>query len=108
MSKEFYYKVVDEAYLNFLKNTVPHDRQETKDEFVKRIVTDKEFSERWCLKIVERELSLEERKKLYEDEFTPGMEVKNDEWLESKLKTRNIPTKEITVTYENNTVSYYE
>jgi thymidylate synthase len=38
-----------------------------------------------------RELSLEERKKLYENEFTPGMEVKNDEWLESKLTTREIP-----------------
>ena len=38
-----------------------------------------------------RELSLDERKKLYENEFTPGMEVKNDEWLESKLATRKIP-----------------
>ena len=38
-----------------------------------------------------RELSSDERKKLYENEFTPGMEVKNDEWLESKLTTREIP-----------------
>ena len=38
-----------------------------------------------------RELSLGERKKLYENEFTPGMEVKKDEWLESKLTTREIP-----------------
>ena len=38
-----------------------------------------------------RELSLDERKKLYENEFTPGMEVKNDEWLQSKLTTREIP-----------------
>jgi thymidylate synthase len=38
-----------------------------------------------------RELTKEERKKLYENEFTPGMEVKDDEWLESKLVTRNIP-----------------
>jgi thymidylate synthase len=38
-----------------------------------------------------RELSLDERKKLYENEFTPGMEVKKDEWLESKLTTREIP-----------------
>jgi thymidylate synthase len=40
-----------------------------------------------------RELSLDERKKLYENEFTPGMEVKNDEWLESKLTTREISTR---------------
>jgi len=38
-----------------------------------------------------RELSSDERKKLYENEFTPGMEVKKDEWLESKLTTREIP-----------------
>ena len=38
-----------------------------------------------------RELSLDERKKLYENEFTSGMEVKNDEWLQSKLTTREIP-----------------
>jgi thymidylate synthase len=38
-----------------------------------------------------RELTKEERKKLYENEFTPNMEVKNDEWLDSKLTTREIP-----------------
>ena len=40
-----------------------------------------------------RELSLEERKEIYEKEYTDGMKVQNDEWLESKLKTRNIPTR---------------
>jgi thymidylate synthase len=38
-----------------------------------------------------RELTIEERKKFYEDEFTRGMEVSNDSWLESKLTTRNTP-----------------
>ena len=38
-----------------------------------------------------RELTIEERKKIYEEEFTPGIEVSNDIWLESKLTTRNIP-----------------
>jgi thymidylate synthase len=40
-----------------------------------------------------KELSLEERKKIYEKEYTNGIEVQNDSWLESKLKTRNIPTR---------------
>ena len=40
-----------------------------------------------------RELSLEERKEIYEKEYTDGMKVQNDEWLESKLKTRDIPTR---------------
>jgi thymidylate synthase len=38
-----------------------------------------------------RDLSLEERQKLYEDEFTPGIQVANDNWLNSKLTTRNVP-----------------
>jgi thymidylate synthase len=40
-----------------------------------------------------RELTLEERKGIYEKEYTQGMKIQNDEWLESKLKTRNIPTR---------------
>jgi hypothetical protein len=36
---------------------------------------------------------LEERKEIYEKVYTDGMEVQNDHWLESKLKTRNIPTR---------------
>jgi thymidylate synthase len=39
-----------------------------------------------------RELSLDERKEIYEKEYTDGIKVQNDEWLESKLKTRNIST----------------
>lgn len=37
-------------------------------------------------------LTLEERKKIYEKEFNSGVEIPNDVWLESKLKTRGIPT----------------
>jgi thymidylate synthase len=40
-----------------------------------------------------RELSLEERKEIYEKEYTEGIKIQNDEWLESKLKTRDIPTR---------------
>ena len=60
------------------------------------------------VKITERELSLEERKEEYEKVFTPGMVVKNDEWLESKLKTRGIPTKKYRLEYKNEIVEYYE
>jgi thymidylate synthase len=38
-----------------------------------------------------RELSLEERKKFYEKEYNNDVEVENDHWLESKLRTRDIP-----------------
>ena len=36
-----------DAYKNFLKKSVPHDHQETKEEFINKIKTDNEFAKRW-------------------------------------------------------------
>lgn len=36
-----------DAYKNFLKNSVPHDRQETMKEFIEQIKTDNEFATKW-------------------------------------------------------------
>ena len=36
-----------DAYKNFLKYSVPHDRQETKEEFINKIKTDDEFAKKW-------------------------------------------------------------
>ena len=84
----------------------------TKGRFIKKIKTDDKFSERWGLKIEERELSRDERIDLYCKEYTGG--VKNnyeppfDNFIDAKLTTRNIPTKLITITYNDNTIESYE
>ena len=80
----------------------------TKDEFIKKCKTDPEFSEKWGLTIEERELSEDERKSIYEKEYTDGVEVPNNNWLNSKLTTRNIPTKLITITYNDTKIESYE
>ena len=36
-----------DAYKNFLKYSVPHDHQETKEEFINKIKTDDEFAKKW-------------------------------------------------------------
>ena len=36
-----------DAYKNFLKNSVPHDHQETMEEFINKIKTDDEFAKKW-------------------------------------------------------------
>ena len=36
-----------DAYKNFLKKSVPHDHQETKEEFINKIKTDDEFAKKW-------------------------------------------------------------
>ena len=45
--KEGNYIWVGDAYKNFLKNSVPHDHLETKEEFINKIKTDDEFAEKW-------------------------------------------------------------
>ena len=77
----------------------------TKEEFIEEIKTDDEFSENWGLKIEERELSLEERKihmsKYSNDRIYP-------DWDEKFLNEKGIPTKLITITYNDKTITSYE
>jgi hypothetical protein len=112
---------IDEAYKNYLKHNNEVDnywikknpeiesrwKPYSQEEFINKCKTDLEFSEKWGLKIEERELSLDERKKLYEKEYV-YTEVPNDHWLNSKLVTRKIPTRLITITYNNETIDIYE
>ncbi|CAB4174422.1 hypothetical protein UFOVP972_42 [uncultured Caudovirales phage] len=111
MNKEKYNQIIDEVYNKWIAeywNNRIYPNQNDKEQFINRIKTDPEFSEKWGLKIEERELSLEERKSIYETENTNGIEVENNHWLESKLKTRNIPTKQITLIYNNEIIESYE
>jgi len=108
-------ELVDEVYKNYFikksSETGPFGIAgiiPTKEEFINKCKTDTEFSEKWGLKIEERELSLEDRKSIYEKEYTDGVEVPNNNWLNSKLTTRNIPTKLITITYNDKTIESYE
>jgi hypothetical protein len=88
----------------------------SKEEFINKCKTDTEFSERWGLKIEERELSLEERCdeyiKINPQETNDG--VLNYKWIGDNLCTHedynkwNIPTKLITITYNDKKIESYE
>jgi hypothetical protein len=118
MNKEQIIEAVGQEYTKwFYDNAVPSVSGKpilngegilTRGEFINKCKTDTEFSEKWGLKIEERELSLEERKSIYENEYTGSVEVPNNHWLNSKLTTRNIPTKLITVTYKETIIESYE
>jgi hypothetical protein len=114
-------ELLDEAYENYLNNFIEpvcppnldvqpsYYEPMTKEWFVKsakeKDLRGKEFSEKWGLKIEERELSLEERKihmsKYSNDRIYP-------DWDEKFLNEKNIPTKLITITYNNKTIENYE
>jgi hypothetical protein len=82
----------------------------TKEEFIDRIKTNSEFSERWGLMIEERELSRLERisiaieKKLTHKTAHLTKDFDYQKWCDEQ----NIPTKLITITYNNETIESYE
>jgi hypothetical protein len=131
MSKE-QQELLNEVYKNYVKWVESSENQNNKNEIVKipdsketLIKTIKgddeivkkmgkrycdEFSEKWGLKIEERELSLEERYKLvgiFGKEKLPGQPYYTDEQQHSLLDEL-APTKLITITYNDKTIESYE
>lgn len=134
MNKERYNQIVDEAYENYSKeyekdnsigilllvkrvcNKLVYKKLD-KESFTGLCEHDKSFSERWGLKIEERGLTYKERWFLKYNETFEEWADKNwkngdliiprcsleDEWTE-----QGIPTKLITVTYNNETIEVYE
>ena len=103
-------ELLDEAYENFVKS-VENNRPEgyvrkviTKSEFMKESNFNKDFREYWGLKIEERELSLEERNNVYKRQWEPGV----SELSHDRFNSLNIPTKLITITYNDKTIESYE
>ncbi len=110
MNKE---QIIDEVYENYSKmvwriTDIPFY---SKVEFINKCKTDTKFSEKWGLKIEERELSLEERYKLANingrKERLPGEPHYTDEQQHSLLDEL-VPTKQITITYNDKTIENYE
>ena len=79
----------------------------TKDSFIHYIKTDVKFSETWGIKIEERELTPKERIELAGGKI----QDKYPALVEMSLRVcdeRDIPTKLITLTYNNETIDHYE
>jgi hypothetical protein len=88
----------------------PHPtRHLTKEEFINKCKTDTEFSERWGLKIEQRELNLEERAKWLQDNKGYDLLVGNlDHDHIREVVEEEAPTKLIKVTYNDKTIESYE
>jgi hypothetical protein len=99
---DYYYSIID------VQNLLgwPQDGPVSKKEFINKCKTDPEFSETWGLKIEERELSISERINL----FMQGKKVQRflEKITNKDLDGSNIPTKLITITYNNETIESYE
>jgi hypothetical protein len=78
----------------------------TKDEFINNCKTDTEFSEKWGLKIEERELSLGERHDIKEQYGFDCRKLAKPSI--KQLDDANIPTRLITISYNDKTIESYE
>ncbi len=133
MSKERYNQIIDDIYKNYLIEDVkilPNMSKEkmtemgfrlSKEELINKCITDNKFSKKWGLKIEERELSSAEMWEWYTKNGGPNGKTllvsmivyQNEEdnshiksWLEKWAP--NVPTKQITLTYQNETIQFYE
>ena len=90
-------------------------RTYNQEEFINKIKTDDEFSEKWGLKIEERELSHDERFRI----AYKNLELRKKLEAQSKMlhypdghnkvmDDANIPTKLITITYNDTKLESYE
>jgi hypothetical protein len=103
--------IIRDAYQNYvkthrvgflgIKNTIM-----SQNEFINKCKTDLEFSEKWGLTIEERDLSLEERQNLY-FKLNPEFRLVHED-MDKHMDKHNIPTKLITVTYNDKTIESYE
>ena len=119
MNKEKYNQIIDEVYRKYADSheyfvdgwmhVIPMEH--SKETFVDECKNNPEFSEKWGLKIEERELSLEERADLSREKRRtyanwPYWSLEEMEYHLTDVW--NIPTKLITLTYNNETIESYE
>ena len=85
-------------------------KSNTYQEFINKCKTDSKFAENWGLKIEERELSLEERVRIYgvDKIQTNDAGYYEHSYTQFKVDEAKIPTKLITITYNDKTIESYE
>jgi hypothetical protein len=123
MNKE-QHKLLDDTYENYqtewLKENPPFsgsytDKCLTQEEFINKCKTDSEFAKKWGLTIEERKLSNDERFRI----AYKNLDLRKELEAQSKIlhypdghnkvmDDANIPTKLITITYNDKTIESYE
>jgi hypothetical protein len=108
---DYYYAIIDAQHLLGW----PQDGPVSKKEFINKCKTDTEFSEKWGIQIEERELTDKERlntliqndQRLIYEKVQSFKNLKR-KTIKSCLDEKNIPTRIITITYNNKIIETYE
>lgn len=99
LPENLYNNLIDDLNKNAMFPIDNPSRMLSKENFINKCKTDTEFSEKWGLKIEERKLSNEERVSIF-------MENKRTNKFEDN--NCDIPTKQITLEYNNEKTYCYE
>jgi hypothetical protein len=119
ITKERSNQIIDEVYNKYTKKYVGYDDVPSKELFLFEIKNNPDFSERWGLKIEERELNQGERQSILEQKGPVYQGVLRSKAKEYKTSKKifevidqtcdefNIPTKLITITYNDTKIESY-
>ena len=118
-------ELLDDVYENYKSTTLENDMKKSaweltvqsmsgekfifilsQEEFINKCKTDTEFSEKWGLKIEERELTTVRERKKYDIHFDDLFGEYPDH--HETLDKRGVPRKLITITYNDKTIESYE
>ena len=100
-------ELVGDVYDKYTKKYVGYDDVPSKELFLFEIKNNPEFSERWGLKIEERELSTDERNKWFQTNLNGNNPLMKSDWKDYELDQQNIPTKLITISYNDKIIESY-
>jgi hypothetical protein len=99
-------KKIQKNPLHWMEMEYTNIRPYPKEMFINKCKTDTEFSERWGLKIEERELTTVRERKKYDIHFDDLFGEYPDH--HETLDKRGVPRKLITITYNNEKIESYE
>ena len=116
-----YTDLLNDAYMNYLKQYEKGNRvgivnysdplqyiPYSNEEFINKIKTDDEFAKKWGFQVYTRELSLEERMKILINKGTGWNIIEFNNRGHEYMNEENLPTRAISLTYNNQTIEIYE
>jgi len=108
LPENLYNKLIDDLNKDAMFPIDNPNRMLSKEQFINKCKTDPEFSEKWGLKIEERELNTQERNEWFQVHLNGNNPFMKSDWKDFELDQQNIPTKQITLEYNNETIESYE
>ncbi len=108
LPENLYNKLIDDLNKDAMFPIDNPNRMLSKEQFINKCKADPEFSEKWGLKIEERELNTQERNEWFQVHLNGNNPFMKSDWKDFELDQQNIPTKQITLIYNNEIIESYE